>query len=266
MTDDRLDNLLRLWASRYDLDETHARRLANQIIEELGRPSTPEVAAPEEKRHVVPRRWKLASAMAAAAALLLVATVASLLSRWPGAANSDVAAVPPVALIRESELSAGTRLFCESEWLFGNDLRWIAESRNGVRMEIRHAAEGTIPGTAPLLIRIVVTKRNDGGTRWEQVQETVVLTRNEQLIELAEDPKTANRLTLWGYTLPDGKIALDASIHLSAPIHAAINITNILDPGTPKRVFSLKTGDGEYRIYEVVMPLTQRTEVTCTRT
>jgi hypothetical protein len=103
------------------------------------------------------------------------------------------------------------------------------------------------------------------GVSWAKALETSVLARSEELAELPQAAKMAGRFAQWGYPLPDGKIALDSSIRLSSPIRAEIDVTNILDPGKPKTVFSLRTDSGEYRVYEMTIPLAHQKEESCPR-
>jgi hypothetical protein len=86
------------------------------------------------------------------------------------------------------------------------------------------------------------------------------------LVEAVPDPKLDNRLLLWAYVVSDGKVAIDSSIRLTTPIRASVDVTNVLTPGKPANVFSLKTEDAEYRIFQVVTPLPKHEGVSCTET
>ena len=268
MTHSKLDNLLKQWASRHSIDETHARGLTSQIAEELTRLGEPAVELAGEQRGFRRLRQRLVYAAIATAAVLFLAIVTpSFLLRWRPVENNEETIVSPVASISQSEIEAGARLFCEVEKLFGNQLRWVAENQSEVRLDVHCTSGRAIAEAMPLLIRVVVVKKKSHeGASWTKVLETNVLARSEELVELVPDSKTAGRFALWGYPLPDGKIAVDASIRLTVPICAAIDVTNILDPGKPKRVFSLRAEDAEYRVYEMVTPLPYRTDESCSRT
>jgi hypothetical protein len=267
MNHDKLDNLLKQWASRDGLDQAHAQRLTSRIAEELARRGEPAVE-PDGKRWGFGRvrRRLVYAAIVAAAAVLLIVVTPSFLSRWRPAENNEEAAVSPVAPLGRSEIEAGARLFCEVEELFGDQLRWVAENQSEVRLDVRRISSGAAAEEVPLLIRVVVVKKGREEAPWTKVLETNVLTRSEELVELPPDAKMAGRFALWGYPLPDGKIALDASIRLSAPIRAEIDVTNILEPGKPKRVFSFKAENAEYRVYEMAIPLSHYKDVSCSKT
>ena len=265
MTHDKLDNLLKQWASHHVIDEARSSRLASQIAEELAQSANLRVERPRASWGLKqPRRRLIYAAMATAAALLLAVVAPSFFSWRQSARNNEEAGVSPVAPIGQLEIEAGRQLFCEVEKLFGDQLRWVAENQSEVRLDVRRTSGRAIAEATPLLIRVVVVKSK--GSSWVRVLETNILARSEELVELAPDPKMAGRLTLWGYPLPDGKIALDASIWLSSPICAGVDVTNILDPGKPKKIFTLKIEGGEYRVYEMVTPLADHTGVSCSTT
>jgi hypothetical protein len=268
MTHDKLDNLLKQWASRHVLDEAHSRRLVSQITEELARPADVAAELSADRRSWIPLPRRLAyAALAAAATLFLVVITSSFLLRWQPMGNNEEVGLSPVAPIGQPEIEAGARLFCGVERLFGDQLRWVADNQNEVRLDVRRTAGRTIAEATPLLIRVVVLqKRSQERSSWAKVLETNVLARSEELVELVSNQGMASRLTLWGYPLPDGKIALDASIRLSAPIRAGIDVTNVLDPSKPKKILSLKVGDTEYRVYEMVTPLPRREDASCSKT
>jgi hypothetical protein len=85
-----------------------------------------------------------------------------------------------------------------------------------------------------------------------------LLTRSQELVEAVPDPKLTSRMFLWACFLPDGNVALDSSIRLAAPIRVSVDVTNVLAPGEPAKVFSLETEDAEYRIFQVAVPLPGR--------
>jgi len=218
--------------------------------------------------------------MAALAALLLVAA-ALLVNYLPGRKDDgpptgdgnlvvapvlpglDDEAVLAAAKVAPPEIEAGARLFREMERVFAGDLRWIADSDSKVRLGVRQVSGGQVAGAKPLLIRVFVVHRRRGETSWRKILENDVLTRTQELVEAVPDPKLGNRLALWAHVLPDGKVAVDSSIRLTSPIHASVNVTNVLTPGEPRRVFSLQTEDGEYRIFQVVAPLQPLGDASC---
>lgn len=265
MTRDHLDKLLEQWAAQHATDEGHARVLAERIVDELSRDGSPNlnVTAARPGRTVPPRKY-LYPALAASVALMIFA--GALFVRYGGRPptvlpGDDTAA--RAAIVPPSDIEAGGRLFREMGDLFSDELRWVAESDSKVRLGIHQVSGGRIAGAAPLLIRVLVLQRGRGETSWRTLLATDVLTRSQELVEVAADPTADNRLALWTHVLPDGKVAVDSNIRLTSPIRACVNATNILSPGKPARLFSLQTEDAEYHIFQVVIPLPKPGDEPC---
>ena len=259
MTRDKLDKVLKQWAAAHATSEEHARKLADQIGDELTAGGSPVLDPAVDGRVPIPHRRKPAYAALGIAAALLIAATVSLLSRW-ASVPEDLASIGP------SELQASARLFHEMEMLFADDLRWVADSDNEVRLGVRPVSGGPIARATPLLIRVLVLQRNSSEASWHEVMKADVLTRSQELVEVVPDPKLDNRLLLWAYVIPDGKVAIDSSIRLTTPIRASVDVTNVLTPGKPANVFSLETEDAEYRIFQVVTPLPKHEGTSCSET
>ncbi len=267
MTQDNLDNLLKQWATTHATTEEHTRELADRIVDELATNGTPVLDPAVDRRVLAPQRRKLAYAsVGIAAALLIVATVC-VWSNWPSVpeevVSHDEDTSSPIGPIGQSELQASARLFHEMETLFADDLRWVADSNNEVRLGIRPVSGGPIACATPLLIRVLVIHRNRGETSWHELMRADVLTRSQELVEAVPDTKLDNRLLLWAYVVPDGKVVIDLRIRLTEPIRAYVDVTNVLSPGKPAKVFSLETEDAEYQVFQVVKPLPKHEGVSC---
>ena len=266
MTEDKLDKLLKQWAAAHATSKEHGRKLADRIVDELTANGFPVLDPAVDSGVPRPRRRKRAYAALGIAAALLIAATIAFLSRGPSVPNEVVDTASPVASIGPSELQARARLFHEMETLFADDLRWVADSDNEVRLSVRPVSGGPIARATPLLIRVLVVQRNSGEASWHELMKADVLTRSQELVEAVPDPKLDNRLLLWAYTLPDGKVAVDSNIRLTTPIRAYVDVTNVLTPGRPANVFSLKTEDAEYRIFQVVTPLPKHEGTSCSET
>ena len=270
MTQDRLDKLLKQWAAAYATSEEHGRKLADRIVDELTAGGFPVLDPAVDGRVPIPRRRRLAYTALGIAAGLLIAVTIAFLSRRPPVPDEVVSGgedtSSPVASIAPSELQARARLFHEMETLFADDLRWVADSDSEVRLSVRPVSGGPTARATPLLIRVLVMQRKTGEAAWHKLMETDVLTRSQELVEMIPDPRLDNRLLLWAYALPDGKVAIDSSIRLSTPIRASVDVTNVLTPGKPANVFSLETEDAEYHIFQVVTPLPKHEGTSCSET
>ena len=270
MTRDKLDNLLEQWAATHATSEEHTQKLADRIVDELTTNGSPVLDPVVDGRVPLPRRRKLAYAAVGIAVALLIAATVSLLSRGPSVPNEVVphngGALLALASIEPSELEDRAQLFAEMEMLFADDLRWIADTDSEVHLEIRPVSSRPTTGATPLLVRVVVVQRKSGETGWRKLLETDVLARSQELVEAVAGPSANNRLLLWAYLLPDGKVALDSSIRLTTPIRASVDVSNVLTPGKPANVFSLKTEDAEYHILQMVTPLPKQEDASCVTT
>ena len=251
MKQDKLDKLLRKWAAGHAADEEHVRRLADRIVDQLGRLDRCAADEYPDRRPLSRPRGKPACVALGVAAALLIAAVASLVSRPPSASKGEPAS--SLASIHHSDVEAGARLFAEVKRIFGDELRWIADGGE-VRLGLRPVSGGAAAAT-PLLIRVVVLQRKSGETAWHELLKTDVLTHNQELVEVLPNHGSDDRLVLWPYVLPDGNVAVDSSIRLTAPIRTSIEVTNVYAPGKPTGIFSLQTDDAEYRVFQVVIPL-----------
>lgn len=271
-----LDALLRDWAARHAADEGEARGLASRVTEELARrrvtppgpggglapsPLGEKVPVPvfEENGGRLPGRGRPGSqsparrAWAVAAAACLVLAAAALAVLRTGRNGGPDAA--QLAGISTEELAGDARLFGELERLFDGDLRSAVESGTTVRLDIAPVAGGPAIDAVPLLLRVAVACRRAGEATWEEPVQTDVLTRTEELVDVVPDTQGGNRILLWAYRLPDGHVAVDASIRLTTPVAASADVTTILTPGKARQVLALKTREGECRVLLNAAPL-----------
>ena len=258
MTQKTLDKLLEAWATRHAIGEAHRRELADRIAEELPRHRLAALDESVARRARPPLGTRLAYAALGGAAALAIALGVALLSP-PRPADSGDAVASELASIPHSELEARARLFCEVERLFADELRWVADTDEAVRVDVRPAVGGPAPDAVPLLIRVVVVERKPGGT-WRKLLRADILTRSEELVQAAPDPTGDHRLVLWAYPLPDGNIAVDTSLRLNSLVRAGVDATNVVAPGEPIELLSLKVPEAEYRVFQVVKALPRHTE------
>ncbi len=251
----RLNELLKDWAtSATGASDDHLERLGSRISQELAR--TEQAALHREPRtQRGTTRWpRLAFAGLAVAAAVAVGIVL-----WPrnapSRATTDDIAPATLAEVSASELRRSARLFHETATLFPHSLEWIADSEEDVRLGLaggRRAIDLTQPR---MLIRLVVVCRREGDNHWTRVWSTDILAHAEQLVKAAPDPRRNNSFVFWLLPLEDGNIAVDLRIVLRSPIRAACETTDVLEPGKPSQVFSLKARGSEYRVLQVVVKL-----------
>jgi len=265
-----VDDLLRGWAARHAPSEAQGRDLAARIGDGLsqGQTLTPKEDATGRRPWRVPAR--LAWAVGGAAALLVAAAAFLLIrSGRPGSPEPT-----QLGRVSEAEMEGSRRLFRELDTLFGGELRAVVESEAGVHLNLAPAAGGPASDAVPLLVRVTVAVRKPGEAEWQKAFEADILTRTEELVEAVPDPGRGNRIVLWACSLPDGKMAVEASLRLadldgcrpSTPLVASADVTAVLTPGKPKQILAVKTAEGEYRVFLIAVPLPGRRSAPCSST
>jgi hypothetical protein len=185
---------------------------------------------------------------------LLVAVGLFLTSRWwrePVVPDSTA----EIALLSASEIQRSGELFRRMEEVFPGDLRWIAEANGEVSLGLDHGSGAAVSRAAPLLVRTVVLERKRGESAWNTVFTADVLSRSEELVEVSPGQKPAGRLLVWAYRLPDGNVAVDATLRLTESPAASLDLTNVLAPGRAAQVLTTRTGDAEFRVFQAASPL-----------
>ena len=110
-------------------------------------------------------------------------------------------------------------------------------------------------GTA-LAVRIVVLSRRAGNAAWTPVWQSDVVTRDEQVVDVAAGPDGTGRLRLWTHPLPDGAIAVDGELALAAAdTPVAASFSGVQRPGEPQRVTGRRTDDVEWQVIQTVVPI-----------
>ncbi len=82
-----------------------------------------------------------------------------------------------------------------------------------------------------------------------------MLLRGQDIVEVVPNRNSANKLALWVYPLNDGKIAVDGSISLDAPVRLSCKVDAVVQRGVPLELMSLKDGEIEYRVFQTVTDL-----------
>ncbi len=267
MNDKNLDNLLKQWASRRTPDEVQLRQLSERILDEINSDRPAPTDRPASTKQYVDRSpWRVSAALRrgtviAVAASLLIGGFA-VLSYMTSKPTQQVTALE-IASISGAELHEHATLFHEVERMFADDLRWVASTNTGMQMGIQPVSVGLHANASPMLIRTVVLQRRNTQSPWREILKTDVLTRNEEMVELAQKQDSPNRLMLWAYTLPDAKVVVESKIVVDGHMAIDTSISKVLTPGKPVQVFRLKTKDGECRVFQAVMPLSADKEMPC---
>jgi hypothetical protein len=142
--------------------------------------------------------------------------------------------------------------------VFNGRLAWAAEDGDRVQLGLTADAALVSPNRQPLAIRVIVLARTAGTPAWKAVWGADIVTRDEQLVELAPEKAGGANLRVWAHRLPDGMIAVDADLALSGKSPLRSSSSGIQQGGVPQQVFSLQTDDAEYRVYQTVAVLQDR--------
>jgi hypothetical protein len=135
--------------------------------------------------------------------------------------------------------------------LFGDRFGWMAESGEQVRLGLSDelvAVEGPY-----LAIRWVLVRREQAEGEWQKAWTIDVMARNERVININDLPDQAGALSIWGFVLPDGNVAVDVEADLASLGELRTQGSVVARPGEPTQLF-FRTEDGfEYRVYQTVL-------------
>jgi hypothetical protein len=251
--DPNFDSLLHGWAQQRAADKHHLDELKDRIASALERErflDIPSASPRTDRRWLVPAVIGFCGGLAAS--LLLGAW---LLRPVPPTVHEFAAGGPAprassMALWKPAELAEKKQVFTAIDAEFGGHLGWFAEHGTAVSLEV--ADPGAAPSDSPLAIRIVMLHRAPGDSKWSRVWSTDVVTHGEQLVRSLPGTSASS---IWAYSLADGLIAVDGDLTLESPLLARVRFSGLFKSGVPGQVFSLKTADEEYQVFQTVAPL-----------
>lgn len=247
------DPLLRQWAERQAPGPARLRALEARIVAayrdhaQIAAPSNPRDGA--DTRHFVARRRGLLCFVAGIAATLLA------IALWQVTAAHRRDLTP--LLREEGGLFAGrqpalSRVFCETERLFGTNLQWVAQS--GRNAELGLADEPTGAGKALIVHLSVAARRAGDGPKWRRVWQADVVARADGVVELAPDALPGNRVALWLHRLDDGRAFVESRLELKSPVRMQTESSAVLTFGASRDVMRVRHGDTEYLLLQTVSP------------
>jgi hypothetical protein len=253
MKNNKLDSLLRDWAARHGGDPVRRDALVESVRRRLGHEevSMAPVPAPARRKRL---HGGLAYAVGGFAAGLLVAV--GLFWTWPqwrGLIGADP--YGQTAYLSAAEIKRSGELFRRMEEVFPGNLCWVAETGGEVSLGLGQCSGTSVSQATPLVVRTVVLKRVPGESAWRTVFAADVLSRGEEMVEIAPSQMPDDRLLVWAYRLPDGNVAVDANLRLADSPAAGVDVTNVLAPGRAVQVFTTKTPDAEFRVFQAASPL-----------
>jgi hypothetical protein len=299
-----LDNMLQQWADERATNSEHLDNLQHRIVMALVADKAAAGSAMTESIEVANRPTNRSSVSqpmfpatfhsqsantkrASVAGFLVGVTLSALFAFVWFAQSAGVEESPPLladgarpvlpdyALLNDEQLRSRSVLHSEMKELFGDQLTWLAETHKRIEVGLsdRRVASGTpASGYAgvPLAMRVVVEKRASANHDWEPAWTVDVVSKSEELVELAPAIGDGTSMRLWAYAMPDGMFAVDSELAFSdddadrtetpstraITFHAAFS--NIQQDRLPTE--ELLTGsDGiEYRVLQTVAALNKK--------
>jgi hypothetical protein len=245
-----VDDLIREWAKQSEPTDEHIETLKRRVAGKLSyvQPASAEVRSMSTAMHVFSR---LAYTALGAVAVAILFALPRLSDRNGDRSAANAAA--SMANISESRVEMGELLFKEMDRLFNGNLRWVAESNGDIGMGVE-----TLPGqhdAVPALVRVTVLSRQKDTTTWSTAWQSDVVLRGQDLVEVAPNAKTANKLSLWVFPLEDGKIAVDTSLSLELSGRLAAQVSSVIAPGETTQLAAVYENDTEYRVFQTVVLL-----------
>lgn len=243
---DGLDTVLRAWRRRQDA-RVDADALAARVAQAIRADAA--LAAPS----VGPRpagRWtdRFAWFAAGIAAAVMVAVAL----RNP--ARDERVAWPPSVRFQPGQITAKAALVAGMEDTFGPGLAWVVEHDR--RVDVGLATGAPPDAGATFAVRIVVLSRHDDEAPWTVAWQSDVLTRDEQVVDVATGTTDPGRLRLWTHALSDGAIAVDGELALTdARLRLRASYGGVQRAGEPQRVTGARTDGVEWQVIQTVVPL-----------
>ncbi len=248
---DKLEQILRQWAAQNEADDNRINQLARRISTEAVQART--TTNTQTSHFPVWHKLLYAGYGAVVAAAISVLCFHFFLENCTTNAATDNAA--RLANVSEEKIQASRELFAEMKKLFPEQLRWICESNGDIGLGVESLAINDSEKSTPVLVKLTVVSRETGNEKWQPAWNTYVLLRGEEMVEIAQNETSGNRLALWVYPLDEGKLAVDTKISMNAPIRIASTASKIVKPGQPTKMASFKTVDKEYNLYQTVLAL-----------
>ena len=212
MTDTGLDQQLKHWAARHT---PHDTRALEEKISSL-------VAS---VRPLPRKRWTHAHTFLAGAAAAAVVMFVSFVDWMPREARQFARLLKEEEKLSAQRRASMTKIFNETERLFGANLQWIAEEKNNVELGLSE----TPSAAEPMILRVTVVHKNEAG-EWRRVWSAEVVARDKSKVVL----------NVPGVT----EIKLDVRSHESLNFGKAKSVMRIAGNGT------------EYRVLQTIAPTT----------
>jgi hypothetical protein len=253
---EELDDLLHGWSERHQTPRDQ-QALEQRIVEAWSQeqntvrnavPASPAIGSGRPLRHGLV--W---FALGVAATVLVAVFVFPWLRTEPPVVIAPPG--PPAdAWIAASQQAEKLVLLEELQLLFENRLAWIAETPEGLQLEVRDHGTAGDRAAATLAVRVVVAKRTEDGSQWTPIWTTDLIVPEEQTVRFSPDSKQGDgesQLSLWAYRVDENVIAVDSDLSLQPLAHHSTH-SGAQISGVPTPVTSFRRDGSEYQVFQTV--------------
>ena len=258
--EERLDQVLRDWASQHRPAPDRLETLGKRILD-----AAEGSAGSHAPRRPTRTAWAGRLVWFAAGVAAAVVAAAVVLHFWtpkqPGDSDHRPVAttdqIPAEAELDAVQLARRARLFGEMRRMFAGNLSWVAESNGDVLLGVEAQARPSPDDGKPIVIRLLVMMRKPGETTWARQQTIDLILRDQEFVELAPSAGWNRNLAVWAFRLPDGRIAVDTSLGISAAGAQPASYSGVQAPEVPRQILELKSDEAEYRVFQTVAVLAE---------
>ena len=247
------DKLLKEWSDRQPSDPVRIRALEDRILAAYRAGTAVEDHHVHDRDHRtiafdLHKRNLLCFVAGIAATLLVVSTLHF------GNGRQDLAPL----LREEGGLFAGrqpamSRVFCETERLFGTNLQWVAQSGKNAELGLVDSP-GRVNEKAMIVHLSVVARRAGDNQGWQRIWQADVVARADGVVELTPDGIPGNHVALWLHRLDHGNAFVESRLELCRPVRMEAETREILKFGNSRDVTRIRSGDTEYLLLQTVAP------------
>lgn len=255
MEPNKLDDLLRDWASHTTPDADQLSTLQNQILNDWEAEQQIVTRASAIKQQPQASRSALAVGIAVGA---LVTALAVLL--WNASTNDathDVIAdrrdqpPPEFAWLSDAQLADKVILRDEMLAMFDQKFGWIAET--GDNLEVGIDGRLNSLDSPSVAVRLIVERRALASSEWTTVWAVDVVALSEERVEITPQSRGLSDVRLWAYALPDGMVSLDTELSIKG--FPQIVSESLQSGGKPVVIFQTQSDQDEIRVLQAAAVL-----------
>jgi len=190
-------------------------------------------------------------------------------------AGGSQAELPGYAQLNDEQLRRRTVLLSEMKELFGEQLTWLAETDSRIEVGLSDRQNVSVPSVlendeVPLAVRVVVERRAAAGSDWEIAWAVDVVSKSEEVVDLAPATDDGTSMRLWAYAMPDGMFAVDSELSFSSADGGSLvtlpgraeafhaTFSNVQEDRQPSEEFWTSAGGVEYRVLQTVAVLNKK--------